>query len=104
MHHSNIEVVNQHENVGSPVGSSNTNVVQLAVQSEAHFAELINAVSSHTRQGVTVAVSGTGLWSSCIGNRRCGPMLKRRMWSNLVVDVSKLVKQYLKFLEVGRCG
>ena len=99
MHHSNIEVVNQHEDVGSPVGSSNTNVVQLAVEPKAHFAKLVNAVSSHTRQGVTVAVSGTGLRSSCIGNRRCGPMLKRRMWSNLVVNVSKLVEQHLEFVE-----
>ena len=99
MNDQHLEIVNQHQDVGPPVGSSNTNVVQLAVEPKAHFAKLVNAVSSHTRLGIAVSVSRACLRSSCRGNRRCGPMLKRRMWTNLVGEVSKLIEQHLEFVE-----
>jgi len=67
---SNLEIVDQHEDVGSPVGSSDPNVVQLTVEPKAHLAELVNAIASHSREHVVVPVARTRFGSSCIGNSR----------------------------------
>ena len=61
-----VEVLNEHQNVGSGVGSSDADVVESAGQAQGEAAGVIDAVAAHAGVGVG-AFAGLGFGPTAVG-------------------------------------
>lgn len=71
-----LEVGDEHDDGGSGVGSSDADVVELAVVAEGDFAGLVDAVVADSVVWVEVALAGCGFGSGGVGGLWCGSVLE----------------------------
>ncbi len=96
------EVLNQQDDVGSGVGSSDPDVMQPAVDAERHGAGFVDAVVTDPVVGVGVpAVARQCFGHRVIERRRGRTMWQRSVGSAVVVVVDELIEQRLELVDGG---
>ena len=98
-----VEVLDEQDDVGSGVGSPDSDVVEPAVHAQGHVAGLVDLVVADPVVAVGAPVGGRGgLWAACRRRWPGCPLRKRPVWPLAVVVVDEGVEQGLQLGHGGR--
>jgi hypothetical protein len=97
-----VEVVDEHEDVGSGVGSADADGVELALVAQGDFAGLVDAVAAQPLVSLKIVLARFGLRAGLVGGGGGGVPGQGPVWPAVVVLVDEGVDQRLELSEVGR--
>src|SRR5580765_5159748 len=98
---SDVEVVNEQEDVGPGVGSADADVAELACDAQGDGAGLVDLVVADAVVGVSLGAGG-GLRAGVVGGGWGGGVGERAVRTSVVVLAAELVEVYLEIGERAR--
>jgi hypothetical protein len=96
-----VEVLDEHDDVGSGVGSADADGVEPALVAQGDLAGLVDAVAADAVVGVGVAVAGAGLGPAGVDRCGGGSVLEGTVWPPVVVLGAETVQPGLQFGDRG---
>jgi len=100
--HSDVEIVDEHDDVGSGVGSSDANVEEAASMSEGDLALGVDDIVADTVVLVEVAAGGgSSLGQGVVDGGRGGAVGQRAVRALLVVEAGEEIEVRLELVEGG---
>jgi hypothetical protein len=98
-----VEVADGHQNAGSGVGASDSDVVQASGQAQGDAPGVVDAVGAHAVVAVG-AIAGAGFGAGGVGGDRGGAVGQRTVRAAVVVFVDEDVESGLQFGDGGGAG